>query len=408
MNTQFSGSLDRSKFFQFIHKVEGMDVEDIKKEAQKSLLGLKLVEKIRGFKGSNLGLLTVGKVTVLENGTPLSLGKIIRDTFWQRVPSAMFATDLDPYKRAIGTTIESTLGKYWHYKDEILEIGGGSNPITRFLPDIPQEAKNKIHLSDVSLECVKKLRQQNPHSIVHQYDVRKLSQGVKPATYKGIVMNDVLSVFIREELKSASREIFKVLETGGFLIHFSPRNSFRLGTWDEYTSDNLIVFPALNKDQSYNAIYTVKKSEFQQALGTLDDLWDMSMKKPLQEYAALTPAQREDFCETCEVLGLLDQLALLVECFENLNCQSTKRICCEEAFSQRAREELENAGFEILEFRNTKSSYIGPRVNALHPSKKHLFAYDRGIRSHYSLGVLAPGMIQEKANMHIIVARKRL
>ena len=101
-----------------------------------------------------------------------------------------------------------------------------------------------------------------------------------------------------------------------------------------------------------------------------------------------------------------DHLSFLVECFEKLKCKTTKRINCEEAFSQRAREELESAGFEIIEFGRKISSFIGPRVNALHTKKKHLFSVDTGTLSESYLGVTAPGMVQERASMHLIVARK--
>lgn len=350
--------------------------------------------------------LTAGRVTLRKDGTPISLGELLGNDVWKKMRPDIFINDLNPYQRALSLTIESTLRQYGNNLQKALEIGSGGNPIINFLPTYEAKEKNRVVLSDYSQECVALLKKEHPASSSHVVDVLEMSKKFSGNSFQCVVMKDVLSVMCKGIMKQALGEIFQILAPGGVMIHFAPRNAFMTILIDQYVSNDLIIFPALDNDQNYGEIYTVEKQEFEEVLARLSPTLPQELVSSFKRYIHLTPAEREDFCEKLRYEEK-DTLRFFSKSFEKLGCKTAKRLNANETFDLVAKELLEKTGFKICKFVKVSSQCIGPGVRGVHEHEDmHQFEIDRGLERDKFLGMLAPGHVQEVVTMHLIVAKK--
>lgn len=338
----------------------------------------------------------------------ISLGELVKDLFWQEVPAATFAQQLNPVKRAMGALVQKIVLDCIHNLDRLLEIGSGGNPITEYLPALPISQKNMIRLSDCSALVVGEQKRKYPSNTWLQLDARELSACQPRNSYEGVVMVSVLDTLIRPDLVKVCSEIFKVLEPGGKLIHFAPRKSFPSTTLHDHTAEGSVLFPLTDSAMNWIGASRILLKDLEEKLQALDPLEGIGLVKPVRAYLSLTPAEREDWCSMMMVMGRKQEVAFISKCLEKLQLSAAETIDFEESSKRRMLEVLQGCGFTIDIFTQQSETYTGQRKDATHFEypHDHLFHLRNGNTDLHFLGVLAPGMIQEVAECHVIVARK--
>jgi len=345
-----------------------------------------------------------------NNGTPVTMARMNggSDGFWMDVGCEFFCDDITEFQRAVGLIFEKTLLKHCRDIEDTLELGSGSYPINDFLAGISEQVKQRIQLSDFRPAVVAKYNMEhNPVLPMKVLDCKKLSSQLGTKRYACIVLNDVLSTFIRADLAKTCKEAYKVLLPEGVLINFTTRMSFFSVLVDEYTTDATIIFPCVERSVGNIGIYVIERSELSLRMATLED--SSPEKQAISDYMKLKNVEREDFCETADLISNeAGSLAYLDECIKKLNCPSMKRILFEPAFHARAKEELEKEGFKVIKSGYVEKSVIAARSECQRDkSNKHRFKYINGSLHTSYLGMLAPGMVQEIAKIHVLVAKKK-
>jgi len=150
---------------------------------------------------------------IRNNGAPVSLARIDGgDEFWMAVGGEMFNGDLSEFQRAMGKIFEETLLEHCQNIEDTLEVGSGFYPINSLLTGIPAQVRQQIQISDFCPKVVAKYNEEHkPILSMKVLDCKKLSSQLGTRRFSCIVMNDVLSTFIREDLVKVCREAFKVL-----------------------------------------------------------------------------------------------------------------------------------------------------------------------------------------------------
>ncbi len=329
------------------------------------------------------------------------------DTIWGNGIIGEDTEDLRPYQRAISQVVESTLMHYCPEMESVLEIGSGSQSILEYLPHLPQKFKNRIHLSDIREERLNQIRAKHPQNNASLIDVKRLSDNLAQKSHHCIVMHDVLNTFFKKEIEKACGEIHKTLKPEGYLIHFSTREAVYIDTLDEFKNEDLIYFPLLGINGLWEGMTVFDLCEFVHFVQDLEPR-DSAVKEFLLEYAALNPFQLDVFCADLCIENYSPAFAALSKCVEEWHCPSARKVLFENHFQKKVEHALKDSGFCIKKFEDVPSCYTGPRVENQHQLnwKKHLFSVDRINRTMHYSGVLAPGMIQEKATVHVIVAQK--
>lgn len=343
-----------------------------------------------------------GRVQVLEDGTPVSLGKLFRRK-WNASLCSSFKDSLSHCSHAVSQQVQSTIRKYC-VLNRVLEIGSGLNPMVRYLSDFSADEIRQMHLSDLSQDTVLELKTIFPSNKVLQLDLTAISKKIQKPTYTSVVGMNVLDVLITEDLTQACKEIFNVLKPGGVLVHFCPIHAFRSPAIHENISHDRIIFPAINDETNYSGLYIVDKDDFFTSLESKKTVLPKWVIDPLEKYAAMTSAEREALCEALNTGTVLDQVISLSRCFKRLECKTVKTISFETAFEERVRLALESAGFEIVAFGNEQSE-----VYVNYPWQKYglnQITMERKKSSAHFIGMLAPDTIQQTVNMLVIVAKK--
>lgn len=339
----------------------------------------------------------------LERDPSMSLARLAGDILWRQPPGD--TTDLDTYQRAISEIVQDIFHRYCPTFEGVLELGSGTLPITRFLPNVPEPIKNQIHLSDLNPHTADFYKAHFPHLSVHHVDCRKLTEDVSQNRYNCLISNDLCSVLNKDELSQTYQTAYKVLKLGGVFIQMQTRESFPSASTDVYCRTGNILFPAQGSSVP-KGFYVVEQSEFQMRLYTLSD--SDPQKTVLGWYLMRKAAEREEFCD----LLLLQEegtavLNYLTECMKKLKCLSMKKINLNRAYVERSVMGLQDAGFDVVQSCLMTSQVIGPRERVHYADKDfHLFGIDRGERSACFSGVLDRGFVQEKARIHVIVAKK--
>lgn len=135
---------------------------------------------------------------------------------------------------------------------------------------------------------------------------------------------------------------------------------------------------------------------------------DRAVKEFLLEYAALDPYQLDEFCGDVCSINFSIVFAAITNCVEEWHCPSARKVLFEDYFQKKLERSLKDSGFCIKKCETVSGCYTGPRTEIEHGvnGDKHLFSIDHMCRTMHYNGVLALGMLQEKANVHVIVAQK--
>jgi hypothetical protein len=329
------------------------------------------------------------------------------DTIWGNGLIDEVSEELRPYQRAISQVVESTLMHYCPKMESVLEIGSGTHPIIEYLLHLPQECKNRIHLSDFREERLNQIRVKHPLNNASLIDVKRLSDNLAQNSHQCIIMHDVLNTFFKKEIETSCGEIYKTLKPEGYFIHFSTREAIYIDTLDEFKRKDLIYFPLLGINYLWEGITVFDLSEFKCYANSLGPR-DHAVKKFLLEYADLNSSFLDQLCCDSCFTNYSPAFATITKCVEEWHCPSARKVLFEDHFHKKLERVLKDSGFCIKKCENVSGCYTGPRTEIEHGLNggKHLFSIDRINRTMYYNGVLAPGLIQEKANVHVIVAQK--
>lgn len=256
--------------------------------------------------------------------------------------------------------------------------------------------------------AIKQLHSRYPKATIKQCNCNELTKQFSANSIPCIISNDVFTTLLTDDLDPIYKESYAVLKPGGYFIQMQIRDAFPSPTIDNYANKNNIIFQGEIINHGVTDIYIIERAEFETALKTLKE--NDETRLTLERCLKMRPAEREEFLDAIlpEKEGLSTRRYIL-DCVKSLNCPSMKKVNINEAYVSRSTNGLENAGFIVIKNTLLKSRVIAPRTLEQRAYKRDSnFCMNLGVRTTNFIGVLAPGMVQEGANIHVIVARKPL
>jgi hypothetical protein len=219
-----------------------------------------------------------------------------------------------------------------------------------------------------------------------------------------IVAHDLFSVLDEQDLESSSKEIYKILQPDGTFVHFCTRLPFINALLDRYDEDEWTLIPTMNRHDQFVGFNIISRQELKDKINKIQK---PLQKKVLEIYLEFSANQRHHFYFLSKTLtgNRCHQTRDLTTWIKDLKCPSMKEISLRDDFQDRMRKALEHAGFTIIKDELRTASIID-KSTTHRQNSFNCFYLKNGAFWSRECYVLAPGMVQENVETHVVVARK--
>lgn len=299
-----------------------------------------------------------------------------------------------------------------HYissSDKILEIGAGPliNSSDSYLSHFfPKPMRDNIILSDRNKPSIQSARSQGMGQNKYlDLDFCNMQNRIPKNSFDKVIGCATLDTLTSEDLTKALTDIKEVLKPGGKLIHISDIMACTNILLDAYASENLVLFPLFDDNNTFKGVQSVDKEEtfiIEKELSKDGEEAYCNLSQFLHWYCSLKPIVRERLLHTiCKhtELGIP-----LCDWVKQLDPKSRKEILKDDVWDQTIQQALVKSGFKIHFCELTSETLFDTQ-----PEGSHAWNYviwNHGVTQRYHNYVLAPGVVSSVYKFHLVIAEK--
>ncbi|MBW2988121.1 hypothetical protein DRJ48_02220 [Candidatus Woesearchaeota archaeon] len=315
---------------------------------------------------------------------------------WEVETFSAYSSYRKPFAGLNASIIRDVMGAY--AKQPILEVGSGLGELLSLVP----EYRGKLIMSDVSFKLIGELIHSYPETEVVEADLLKLP--FEAGSFGCVVGLSVLDIFI--ELESAVREIWRVLQSNGYLIHFQDLGANPYVPIEYYQAKGKVALPVLDTQGIHTQVAILSREQATQALsyaiGTPQKEYiEQAIENPLEAYKTLVEdTSLGSICNSRDIIGA--NTCLVREYFEDAKLLSFNGF-----FMERLSTVLNQSGFELVVFGPKSASVVKIRAGEFEQFPQcNEFWNDTGIlRSNHNSN-LPKNTVKLGSTLLVSVARK--